>query len=317
MQLENRDVDIGLIAEALGLRGVEVNKNLVAHCPFTKNHSNGDAHPSFALNLKTGLWICYAGCGEGFIVRLVSQLRNIDFPEARNWILSTAGGEIHYSRVLDAMPGAKEVESTNEIAKMAQADYDLMDSETTSAYILDRGFTKRTILDWGFRYDKDMRAIVVPVFDISGRTVLATIRRMIPPISDRFPKYRYTSGFNSSEHLFGAHRCPRDGSPVILVEGALDCIWLHQNGFPNAVALFGAHCSEEQKNLLKRLGNDLILALDGDEAGRAATRKMLTNLSDSFSIKGVNLPDSKDVQELSNKELNDLFASASYAWGLL
>ena len=302
MYLAGHEINVEAVLGQLDLdEGIEVSNNIVTQCPWPENHASGDAHPSFAISLQSGAWLCYAGCNHGGIVHLVQLLKELDEAAARRWLLQV-GGTVNF--------GIPSWEKTVPVAtvkdyspEVAQADYALMDSTTTSSYFLDRGFTTRTIKEWGIRYDRNLKAIVVPIHDFRGQLV-GTIRRMVPPISTP-TKYLYNKGFQRSRHLFGAFRHSRTG-PTVVTEGPLDALWLHQLGYTTAVALMGSFCSNIQVDLLLRLSSSIIIALDGDDAGQQAVEKLLSQIKGKLVATPVQLPTGKDVQDLDESELSSL-----------
>jgi DNA primase len=185
------------------------------------------------------------------------------------------------------------------------ADYAQQIATRTSQYIIDRGFTIQTIKAWGIRYDPEVPAIVIPIYDIKGQLVGLSRREVVP--QSQPSKYMESVGFDKNQHLFGAHRHVPQGR-VVIVEGPLDCIWLHQCGVTDAVALMGTYCSMAKQRLLARLGSHVVLALDNDAAGYSATLWLTEQLSAWFSVTVQRLPESvKDVQELSAIQVKLLF----------
>lgn len=314
MILQKRQINVSIALDRLGIVGGHVsNNNLVTHCPWPENHEEGDAHASFAVHQETGAWICWAGCGQGLLLSLVKRIRNNDERDARIWLLSTAGGEVDFTEVEKALDmSVNSNNSSEEAAKVAKADYSLMRKDVVSSYLLDRGFTVDSVISWGIRHDRGSNAAVIPIYGRNGKDIVGLVRRMVPPILPGYPKYLYTKGFDKRSHLFGIHR--HTGNDIIVVEGPLDAIWLHQHGYSETVALMGASCSTTQLHLLKSLGNRITLALDGDEAGNAAAEKLYQRLRRHVPVTLATLPDRLDVQNLQGPQLQELFSQSKYAW---
>ena len=93
-------------------------------------------------------------------------------------------------------------------------------------------------------------------------------------LHDQSPKYKFSPGMKKSEMLFGLDRV-YDDERLALVEGFFDCISVNQAGIP-AVALGGTDLSDEQIELLK--GREVIVAMDGDKAGRQAALRIIERL---------------------------------------
>ena len=134
------------------------------------------------------------------------------------------------------------------VLKIFQDDYGQQDATKTSRYILDRGFTVATLKSWGVRYDASIPAIVLPIFSIDRKLVGVCRREVVEGAQPS--KYMYSAGFEKSNHLFGAYKHKNTQGVIVVVEGILDCIWLHQNGVTSAVALLGVTCSEKQMRLM-------------------------------------------------------------------
>lgn len=317
MILRGRYVDVLAVLWELGL---EVNSDaegdVVTRCPWPENHRNGDRHPSFAVSLESGAWICYTGCGSGSLTRLVAQYKEYSADEALRWVLAVGSGIMSFEKVELCLQGRPEDSSRERriVEQKAQADYELMDPAKTSSYFLERGFTRRTIREWGIRYDSTLRAVVLPIYEASGRQVVGVARRFVPPLVTGCPKYLYTKGFQRERHLFGAHRHPRDGAATVLVEGPLDALWLHQLGITSAVALMGSYCSKAQVRLLQCLGSRVTLLLDSDAAGQAATARLVQELGAQFGLQVGIITEGKDVQELTKSQVWEVLANVAEVW---
>lgn len=128
------------------------------------------------------------------------------------------------------------------------------------------------------------------------------------------PKYRNSAGdalFCKHQLLFGHHHAAdaiRRSGDLLLVEGPLDVIQLHQAGFPKAVAAMGTSLSAEQLQALIKAGaRRLLVAYDGDPAGRKATERLITELHPHLIAGGldlavVSLPTGSDPDGLIRKE---------------
>ncbi len=295
------------VEKVLKVLGVEVvggdDRRVLARCPWPANHANGDANPSFSVFVDTGYWTCFTGCGGGPMTSLVASLLGMTKNSALKWLLVN-GGEVSVTDVWDCLPSFQENPPSSD-HKTFMIDYNQQISDRTSSYIVERGFTRITLKKWGFRYDPVNLAIVIPVLNIAGTQLVGIIRRAVPGSS--LPvKYFYSPGFNKSQHLFGANHHPKDGM-VMLVEGSLDAVWLHQHGINQAVALLGVTCSPTQQKLLASLGDTVVLALDNDLAGRQATETLKKQLQKQFNVLTVCWPAGvKDPQELSSEEIGAL-----------
>lgn len=313
-------VEVRRVLEDLGLVILdEQNGNYRMQCPWPENHAHGDRTGKFWVHVTNGKWTCFRGCqgGGGNLEYLVQLLRKLKPVEAKRWLLSR-GGASDYNEIATLINGPADVQEERSQVKPERAfelDLKRQDPTKTSDYILERGFTPKTLHTWGFRYDEAIRAIVIPAYNIGGDKLVGIIRRMVPPLMAGYPKYLYPSAFKKSHHLFGANRHSSNKGETILTEGPLDTIWLHQHGYTNAVALLGVSCSVQQRRLLHKLGSTIILALDNDSGGWDGTAKLIETLKDSFTLRVAILPkDRGDVQECTAEELETTFSHTKYGW---
>jgi DNA primase len=171
-------------------------------------------------------------------------------------------------------------------------------------YLQSRGISPKTARTWqlGFAGGR----LTIPLNDASGQTVGFCGRA----IGGQEPKYRNSTGdllFQRNGLVFGldqAAEAIRKQGTALLVEGPLDVIQLHQDGFTHAVACLGTSVSQLQLQLLRHQGmRQLLIALDGDGAGQAATERLLEHLQPQLVAGGlsasvVQLPEGQDADGL-------------------
>ena len=142
-------------------------------------------------------------------------------------------------------------------------------------------------------YDKFRDRLIFPVIDIRGE-VLGFSGRALN--DDQEPKYLNspeTLVFSKRRTLFGMNlaKNTKRGS-ILLVEGNIDVVTLHQAGFDNAVASMGTALTTEQTRLISRYAKEIIICYDNDPAGKKATERALDLLKNSeFSVRVLKLPD--------------------------
>ena len=127
-------------------------------------------------------------------------------------------------------------------------------------YLLRRGFSAEVLKLFEVGGNQDRVWIPVKLRDDS---LVGVIFRFVVG-EDR---YRYSYGFHKSLYLFGSKQFVAKDGTVFLVEGALDCMRMHQLGVRNTVALLGDRPSSGQLDLIKTLGDSTVLAFDNDNAG--------------------------------------------------
>lgn len=131
---------------------------------------------------------------------------------------------------------------------------------------------------------------------LAGRSLLDSNKRSFIGI----PKYKNTM-FHKSMHLFGLNKASRyieEQDGVIIVEGQIDVINCHANGFFNVVAMNGSNLSTYQAYLLRKYTRNFYLLLDNDDAGRKAQARIIKKFAGLFDIKKLRLPERySDVDE--------------------
>ncbi len=156
----------------------------------------------------------------------------------------------------------------------------------------------------GTYYDFFRKRIICPVINVRGRVIAFSGRAM--PGEENGRKYINTSDtlvYKKSENLFGINFAKNNSDErMILVEGNLDVISLHQAGFTNTVGALGTAFTENQAKLLSRYTKELILTLDADAAGQKAVRRASEILKDTgLNVRVAVVPDGKDPDEFIRK----------------
>lgn len=163
----------------------------------------------------------------------------------------------------------------------------------------------------GTLYDRFRKRIMFPIINIRGN-IIAFSGRAMPGEDKQGGKYVNTSDtpvYKKSSNLFGINFAKNVCSErVILVEGNMDVISLHQAGFTNAVAPLGTAFTMEQANLLARYTKEIVLTLDADAAGQKAIKRASELLENTgLKTRVVVIPDGKDPDEFIKKNGPDRF----------
>lgn len=152
-------------------------------------------------------------------------------------------------------------------------------------------------------YDVFRNRILFPIFDASSRVVAFSGRTL--SLEPEIPKYvnsPETELFNKSEILYGydkARQGIRKFDFSLIVEGQFDVVLAHQAGYNNAVAVSGTALTSAHVNLLGRLSNRVVLALDADRAGLGAVKKAASiMLPRGMDVKVAAMPDGKDPADM-------------------
>ncbi len=221
------------------------------------------------------------------------------------------------------------------------------ESENVLLYLTNRGLKKETIKDWkigyspnawqfietkitspllekvgivkskdGKRYDFFRDRIIFPIFDIQGHAI-AISARIVDQGEPKYLNSPDTILFNKSETLYGLDKA-KDGirkfKYAILVEGQMDLLLCHQEGFNNTVATSGTALTDKHLQMLRRYTNNLMLLYDADKAGLNATVKAWTlALKYGFEVKTAVMPTGEDPASLLLKDKKKFLATIKNA----
>ncbi len=317
--------------------------NFKANCPF-----HGEKTPSFVVSPQKQIFHCF-GCGiGGDAIKFVMEYEKLNYPEAIEKLANNYNIPLSYTK------GKGSSVDERRVLELLQRRYKESLYKTPHAinYLKQRGVSLRTIEHFGIGYvgnSKEifeyLRANQIPLPKALDAGVIAQgesgdfyarlVDRVTFPIynsagaivgfggrtlSNHPAKYinsPQTKLFNKSRLLYGYYLAKSviyDKRELIVTEGYLDVIMLHQAGFTNAVATLGTALTSEHLPLLRKGEPKIILAYDGDKAGVAAALKAAKMLSASgFEGKVVLFPEGKDPADMVSsgliKELNELLKS--------
>lgn len=263
------------------------------------------------FNVKRNVGTCYK-CHRSFnTTKLVQALEGVSFGEALRLVKEhTVGGVLSLALLKQHVEQA--FSETGERADEELPEVELPDEFRLvepdgrfPAYIMERIGSIKTILDYGigwcsagFYRDR----MVVPVA-LHGRVVSFVARDMTGK-AER--KVLYPKGTKTSRVLFNYDRA-KSFERVVLVEGALDALRVG----PRGMAIFGTSISDAQVALLAASeARDVVVMLDGDEAGEAGTEKVVSRLRTSFSVRVVRLPRGSDPDDFERHVLHEKIDAA-------
>lgn len=310
--------------------------------PFNKEKT-----PSFFVSPERGTYYCFSSSQGGDIFTFIQKMEGVDFKGALKILAEKAGvtltyqsskdsgkldriretmsrAEQYFARNLDEKGSAyayalsrgltKETISTWNLGFAPEGWRGLLEELTAAGYSLEEllaaGLIKEADGKKGTYYDRFRNRLMFPIRDAAGRTVAFTGRGLAPDEPAKYLNSPETELFKKSSVLFGMDRAKdaiRERAFTLLVEGQFDLLLLHQIGFQNTVALSGTALSTEHLSLLKRYSDNLMLALDADRAGLAASAKNAhVALRAGMRVKAVRLPVGKDPADLAHETPQDL-----------
>ena len=163
----------------------------------------------------------------------------------------------------------------------------------------------------GNLFDRFRDRLMFPIIDIRGNVIGfgGRIMNNNDPDAAKYLNSPETPIFNKRKNLFGLNIAKKSKlGYLILVEGYMDAIALHQHGFDCAVASLGTSLTEEHAVLLSRYTEQVVLIYDGDEAGQRATRRAIPMLEKAgIQVKVLKMRDAKDPDEFLKKFGADKF----------
>ena len=307
-------------------------RNPVGLCPF---HNEKSA--SFTVYPETDSFYCF-GCGAGGdVITFTMRIENLDYIDAVKFLAQRAGMTMPENSYDDSMQKLRIriYEANREAARFFYSQLSEPLGAKGLDYLRSRQLSDRTIrtfglgfapagwsvltdylADKGFRHSELVQAnlsvqsknggyidrfrnrVMFPIIDVRGNVVAFGGRIM----TDEKPKYLNTSdtpAFKKSSNLFALNKAKNSKSDMlILCEGYMDVIALHQAGFDFAVATLGTALTQEQALIIKRYTNTVVICYDSDEAGQKATARAIDILRrEGLDIRVLTVPDGKDPDE--------------------
>jgi len=190
-----------------------------------------------------------------------------------------------------------------------QLGYSLNSWEALKQYLVEKNYSEDEMLEAGLviasedgkTHDRFRDRLIFPIHDNRGRVIGFGAR----VLDDSLPKYVNSPQiplFDKSSIIYAQHlaaRTIRQQELAVLVEGYMDVITAHQNGFTNVVAVMGTSVTERQIGNLKRMTRNIALALDADSAGEEAMLRCVSyeNTLDA-EVKVIILPEGRDPDDV-------------------
>ncbi|HEY6138444.1 MAG TPA: DNA primase [Thermoanaerobaculia bacterium] len=330
-------------------------------CPFHREKT-----PSFHVDRDKGLFYCF-GCGTGGdVFKFLTLTERFTFPEAVEYVAGRVGIELPRRKRTSREADKDDLLEVIDEASLAFHQALGFPDNAAIRYLRERRVAKDIIDKYGFGYAPDswdyvvtrlarkfgekkleLAGLVTPRKSGSGYYDRFRNRLMIPIHSETGalvgfggrsldgsdPKYLNSPDsdlFNKSRILYNLHRSKdamRRIDRAILVEGYFDAIAIDHAGVPGVVASMGTSLTSGQASLLRRYTTRVVIAYDGDDAGRAATlRAAPVLLSAGLTVSALDLQGEKDPDTLVQKfgvdrflellgNATDIFDFALKEWG--
>ena len=331
---------VDLVSESVRL--TKKGRNYWGLCPF---HS--EKTPSFSVSADKQIYKCF-GCGKGGgAINFVMELDNLPFRDAVALLAKRAGLEVPDSGSSAGAKERREKLLTinKQAARTFHRWLYAPEGADGLAYLQRRGLSRRTLTSFGLGfapnrwdaliqelgqqgydkrdlldaglavsnqdgriYDRFRNRVMFPIIDIRGEVIGFGGRVM----DDSTPKYLNspdTPVYNKSRNVFALNIAKKSkAGRVILTEGYMDTISLHQAGFDSAVASLGTSLTPEHAQLLSRYFPEAIIAYDGDGAGVSAAQRAIPLLERAgMKVRVLRVTGAKDPDEFIKQFGRDAF----------
>ncbi len=313
-------------------------------CPF---HSEKTA--SFSVSPDRQMYYCFGCHKGGGAINFVMELEGLGFVDAVDVLAKRAGLQMPETTPGDSSTRKKRermLSLNKEAARWFHANLSLPEARDGVTYFRNRALSPRTITRFGLGYalegwdnliramaekgfekaelleaglavknsngriyDRFRHRVMFPIIDVRGNVIGFGGR----VLDDSVPKYLNspdTLVFNKSRNLFALNMAKKTSlGRIILTEGYMDTIALHQAGFDCAVASLGTSLTEDHVKLLSNYTSEVVISYDGDQAGIKAAQRAISLLSKTgMKVRVLKMKNAKDPDEFIKK-----FGPAAFA----
>ncbi len=335
LELKQRNDIESVVSSYVGIkRGGRNPKGL---CPF-----HNEKTPSFTLYPENGSFYCFGCGKGGDVIQFIRLIENLDYIDAVKFLADRSGMQMPQEGYDDSAAKLKRTlyAVNRETARFFHAALKSPTGDGAYRYLRSRGLTDSTIVHFGLGYapdswsdlcdhlrkkgytdeqmltagvafksrngkvlDRFRARTMFPILDVRGNVIAFGGRRMKEEDTAKYINTADTPVFKKSHNVYALNFAKNNASNgLILCEGYMDVIALHQAGFENAVAPLGTAFTEEQALLLSRYTGEVVVTMDADGAGQKATHRVLGILNRTgVKSRVISIPDGKDPDEFIKK----------------
>lgn len=328
---------VDIIGERIPL--VARGKNFFGVCPF-----HDDSNPSMCVSREKQIYTCFSCHATGNVYTFLMNYEHIDFREALRYLGEKVGVNVSSVNIVKKTTKFDHLyEAYNFAVKYFQNNLSASVGKEARSYLSKRGINEEAIKEFEIGLSLESRddltkllvskkyelstlnkiglssddhdiyddRIMFPLYDVSGQVVGFSGRIYKDVDQNKYLNTKETDIFKKGEMLYH-YRIAREEcrlkKSVIVMEGFMDVIRASIVGVKNTVALMGTALTNNQFNLIKRLSNNIILCLDGDDPGVKAMLSIGEHLLDEgVEVKVVVLPDNDDPDSFILKHGKERF----------
>lgn len=328
---------VDIIGERIPL--VARGKNFFGVCPF-----HDDSNPSMCVSREKQIYTCFSCHATGNVYTFLMNYEHIDFREALRYLGEKVGVNVSSVNIVKKTTKFDHLyEAYNFAVKYFQNNLSASVGKEARAYLSKRGINEEAIKEFEIGLSLESRddltkllvskkyelstlnriglssddhdiyddRIMFPLYDVSGQVVGFSGRIYKDVDQNKYLNTKETDIFKKGEMLYHYHIAREEcrlKKSVIVMEGFMDVIRASIVGVKNTVALMGTALTNNQFNLIKRLSNNIILCLDGDDPGVKAMLSIGEHLLDEgVEVKVVVLPDNDDPDSFILKHGKERF----------
>lgn len=328
---------VDIIGERIPL--VARGKNFFGVCPF-----HDDSNPSMCVSREKQIYTCFSCHATGNVYTFLMNYEHIDFREALRYLGEKVGVNVSSVNIVKKTTKFDHLyEAYNFAVKYFQNNLSASVGKDARAYLSKRGINEEAIKEFEIGLSLESRddltkllvskkyelstlnriglssddhdiyddRIMFPLYDVSGQVVGFSGRIYKDVDQNKYLNTKETDIFKKGEMLYHYHIAREEcrlKKSVIVMEGFMDVIRASIVGVKNTVALMGTALTNNQFNLIKRLSNNIILCLDGDDPGVKAMLSIGEHLLDEgVEVKVVVLPDNDDPDSFILKQGKERF----------
>ena len=328
---------VDIIGERIPL--VARGKNFFGVCPF-----HDDSNPSMCVSREKQIYTCFSCHATGNVYTFLMNYEHIDFREALRYLGEKVGVNVSSVNIVKKTTKFDKLyDAYNFAVKYYQNNLSASIGKEARSYLSKRGINEEAIKEFEIGLSLESRddltklleskkyelstlnkiglssdehdiyndRIMFPLYDVSGQVVGFSGRIYKDVDQNKYLNTKETDIFKKGEMLYHYHIAREEcrlKKSVIVMEGFMDVIRASIVGVKNTVALMGTSLTNNQFNLIKRLSNNIILCLDGDDPGVKSMLSIGEHLLDQgVEVKVVVLPDNDDPDSFILKNGKERF----------